>query len=262
MKQVLSDLDFNNSSRIRNLPDGVLPQDAVTVAQLLAQGEGLAWKDDARVYVTSNINLASPGASLDGVSMVANDRFVAAGQTDPKENGIYIWNGPSTPATRSLDANSPSELNQAIVPIAEGTNAGTQWRQTTVNPVIGTDNIVWTSFVATTPDASETVKGKIEIATQAETDAGTDDTRAITPLKLANYSGLIKKFSQDIGDGSATSYTVTHNLNTYDVHVEVFRNSGNRDSVIVEVRRASVNAVTIVFATAPASNAFRCVVQG
>ena len=33
--------------------------------------------------------------------------------------------------------------------------------------------------------SSQTVAGKIEIATQAETDTGSDDTRAVTPLKLA-----------------------------------------------------------------------------
>lgn len=38
--------------------------------------------------------------------------------------------------------------------------------------------------------ASETTAGVLEIATQAETDAGTDDARAVTPAKLANYSGL------------------------------------------------------------------------
>lgn len=37
--------------------------------------------------------------------------------------------------------------------------------------------------------SSETVAGKIELATQAETNAGTDDTRAVTPLKLANWTG-------------------------------------------------------------------------
>jgi len=37
------------------------------------------------------------------------------------------------------------------------------------------------------PNASETVSGIIEIATQAETDAGLDDTRAVTPLKMATY---------------------------------------------------------------------------
>lgn len=39
------------------------------------------------------------------------------------------------------------------------------------------------------PDASETVKGIIEIATQAEANTGTDDVRAVTPLKLANEKG-------------------------------------------------------------------------
>ncbi len=37
--------------------------------------------------------------------------------------------------------------------------------------------------------ASETAIGVAEIATQAETDAGTDDTRFITPLKLVNAAG-------------------------------------------------------------------------
>ncbi len=36
----------------------------------------------------------------------------------------------------------------------------------------------------TTPAATESVAGKAEIATQTETNTGTDDTRFITPLKL------------------------------------------------------------------------------
>lgn len=38
--------------------------------------------------------------------------------------------------------------------------------------------------------ATESVVGSAEVATQAETDTGTDDTRVITPLKLANFAGL------------------------------------------------------------------------
>jgi len=41
------------------------------------------------------------------------------------------------------------------------------------------------------PDATYAVKGKLEIATQAEVDAGTDDTRAVTPLTLSNYNSPI-----------------------------------------------------------------------
>ena len=59
-----------------------------------------------------------------------------------------------------------------------------------------TDNIVITRGVGNykvagnniIAEASETVKGKIEIATQGEANAGTDDLKTITPLKLRNSS--------------------------------------------------------------------------
>lgn len=55
----------------------------------------------------------------------------------------------------------------------------------------GTNNtqIATTAFVNSvlaTPPATETVAGKAEIATQAETDAGADDARIVTSLKLKN----------------------------------------------------------------------------
>jgi len=40
------------------------------------------------------------------------------------------------------------------------------------------------------PTASETAAGIAELATQAETNAGTDDARIVTPKKLASYTGL------------------------------------------------------------------------
>lgn len=43
------------------------------------------------------------------------------------------------------------------------------------------------------PDASESIKGKIEIATQTEVNTGTDDVRAVTALKLKDLDlGLSK----------------------------------------------------------------------
>jgi len=41
--------------------------------------------------------------------------------------------------------------------------------------------------IGTQPDATESVKGIAEIATQLETDTGTDDARIVTPKKLAVY---------------------------------------------------------------------------
>lgn len=258
----LSDLDFGSASRIANLLDAVSPQEPATLAQLRAAIEGIAWKDNVRVDATTNITVASPGATINSITMAANDRVLLRGQTTQSQNGLYIWNGAATPMTRALDASTSDELESAVVTVDEGPNAGATFRQTQVNFVLDTGNVVWASFGTSAPAATETTSGIAEIATQAETDAGTDDARIVTPLKLANYANKKLKFSQDVGDGSATSITVTHNLNTRDVNVTVYRNSGNFDTVNVETRRTSVNAVQLVFASAPAAAAYRAVVTG
>lgn len=260
-RQQLSNLDFNSQAKIVNLPNPTAAQDAATKAYVDSAVEGLAWKDSVRVSTATNVSLASPGATLDGVTMAANDRFLARNQTAPAENGIYIFNGAATPATRSLDANTYDELEGAVVTVEEGTSAGTTYRQTGVNGTINTTAVTWVTFGTAAPSASETTAGIIEIATQAETDAGTDDTRAITPLKLANYAGRFKRFAQAIGDGTATQFTVTHNLNTQDVTVGVYRNSGAFDEVNVDVEHTTVNSVTVRFAVAPAASSFRVVVH-
>ena len=260
--QVLADLDFNNVSRITNLPDPSAAQHAATKAYVDSAVEGLAWKDSVRVATSSNVNLSSPGATLDGVTMATNDRFLARGQTSQPENGLYIWNGAATPATRSLDASTGAELEQAVVTVEEGTDAGSTFRQTAVNFTLGTNNVLWSAFGTSAPAASETTAGIAELATQSEVNAGTDDARIVTPLKLATWSGRPLKFQANVGDGSATQYTVTHNLNTRDVTVEVMRNSGNYDTVVCDVERTSVNAVRVTFAAAPTSNQFRVVILG
>lgn len=255
---VLRTLDFNNATKITNLPDGTNPQDAATVAQLNAAIEGIAWKDSVRVSAQGNINLAAPGATVDGIAMVSGDRFVARTQTAGAENGIYVWNGAATPATRSLDMNVAAEVEQAVTTVEEGTNAGVSYRQTVVNVTLGTTPLSWAVFGSSAGSASETSAGIAEIATQAETDAGTDDLRFVTPLKLATSVYASKKFNTTVGDGSATSYVITHNLGTRNVSVHVYRASGNFDEVICEIQRTTINSVTLIFDVAPTAAQFNC----
>jgi hypothetical protein len=222
----------------------------------------LAWKDSVRVASPgSNINLTTPGTTIDGITMVSNDRFLAKDQTTTTQNGIYVWNGSGSTATRALDCDTFAELEQAVTTVEEGTSAGASFRQTAVNGTLGSTAITWTSFGTGAPAASETTAGIAELATQSETDTGTDDLRIVTPLKLATWSGRLKKFSQSVGDGSATSYAVTHNIGTRDVIVVVYNNSTN-DEVFCDVVHTSTTVVTVVFASAPSSNAFRVTVIG
>lgn len=261
-RSVYVDLDLLNASRILNLTDATDPQEPATLAQVRSFVEGLAWKDSVRVGTQGNVDLAAPGATIDGISMSAGDRVLVRQQTTASQNGIYIWTGAATPATRALDASTFAELEAAVVTVEEGTDAGTQWRQTQVNGTIDTSDVVFTAFAAVIPLASESTAGRIEIATQAETDAGTDDQRSITPLKLTTWSGKTRRYTSDLGDGSATSFTLTHNLGSRALQVSVYRNSGNYDQIECEVRHTSTSALTLLFTAAPTSNQFTAVVTG
>lgn len=261
-KPVLTDLDMGAVARVTNLPAPSAVADAATKGYVDSAVEGLAWKDAARVATQGNLNLASPGATIDGVTMVASDRVLVRAQTAGAENGLYVWNGAATPMTRAADASTFDEMEQAVVTVEEGISAGATFRQTAINGTLGTTAVTWTSFGTSAPAATETTAGIIEIATQGETDAGTDDARALTPLKFATSALRLRKLSQTFGDGSATSYAITHNFNTRDVQVQVWQASGSYDLVDCEVELTSVNQVTIKTAAAPATNALRAVVMG
>lgn len=260
-RSVFTDLDFNSVARIINLPDATLPQHPATKAQLDAAIEGLAWKDSARVATQSNINLSSPGATIDSITMTLGDRVLVRAQSTASQNGVYIWNGATSVMTRAGDVSTAVELEMAVLSVEEGTSAGVTYRQTAINFTLDSGAVAWTTFGSSAGAAAEGSSGIIAIATQATTNTGTDDTQAITAAKLANWSGRIKKYATSIGDGASTLYTVTHNLGTLDVHVSVFRNSDGAE-VIADVVRGSVNTVAITFASAPASNAYRVVVIG
>lgn len=261
-KPILTDLDFGSNAKPINLSAPTAAGDAATKAYVDSAVEGLAWKDAARVATQANLNLASPGATIDGVTMAANDRVLVRSQTTGADNGLYVWNGAAAAMTRAADASTFDELEQAVVTVEEGTSAGATFRQTAVNGTLGTTTVTFSAFGTSAPAATETTAGIAEVATQAETDAGTDDARFVTPLKLATYSGRLRKFSQTFGDGAATSYVITHNLNTRDVQVQVWQASGTYDLVDCEVEATSTTTVTIKTNSAPASNALRAVVMG
>lgn len=253
-KIISTDYDFQAINRIFNHPPSVATGQAVVHEQLAAAVEGLGFKDNVRVRTATNITLSAPGAALDGITMAAGNRWVAAGQATQTENGIYVWTGAATAATRSSDANTADKLESAVATVDEGTSAGTSWRQTTVNFVLGTGNVVWVPFGTGTPAASETVSGAAELATQPETDAGIDDLRIVTPAKLQNASFLALTKEFPIGDGTATSFTLTHNWGTKKVSVIVREAAGLERDYDCEVNRNGTNTVIVKMTPAPALN--------
>jgi hypothetical protein len=258
-----SNIDLLNGARVVNAQQAVNATDYMTLGQGQALVNNLNTKESVRAASTANINLASPGATVDGVTMVLGDRFLTKDQTTASQNGIYIWNGAAVAATRSPDANTFDELEAASVMVEEGTtNANTRWRQTQVNGTIDSTNVVFASDSSSAPAASESIAGVAEIATQGEADAGTDDSRFLTPSKAKNASWMMGFYSIPFGDGTATSFVITHGLNNIGAHVNVRLTNSPFDRVFVEEDTRTANSVTLKTNTAPAAGAYTADVIG
>jgi hypothetical protein len=96
--------------------------------------------------------------------------------------------------------------------------------------------------------ATTTQSGIVELATNAETRAGTSTTRVLTPSNLSDI-----KYIATIGDGSATSYTVTHGLGSRRVMVQMY-DSSTYETVYAQVVRTTTTAITVDFNNAPSAN--------
>ncbi len=233
-----------NAQRITGLGDPSSAQDAATKNYVDNLTNGTDWKASVRCASTANLVALSGLLTIDGITVVANDRVLVKNQTTPSENGIYLAS--SGAWSRSLDADGASELTPATaVMVEEGTTqADTQWRITIDGAItIGSTSITWAQIGAGT---SYTQGAGISIS---------GNTIAIDTAVTARH------VAASIGDGSATSIAVTHSLGTLDVLVNVFQNSDGAE-VECDVTRNSTSQVTLGFAVAPTSNQYRVVVVG
>ena len=229
-----------NGFKVSNLADATNPQDAVTKAQLDAAVQGWKWKDPVRAATTANITL-SGAQTIDGVSVIAGDRVLVKDQSTGSANGIYV--AASGSWTRATDFDAANEVLGAAVFVSEGTaNGNSQWHMTTDGPItLGTTALVWAQVGGGT---SYTAGNGISIS---------GGVVSVDPAVTA------RKYSANVGDGSSTTITVTHNLNTKDVVVSVRESSGDA-GVLVDWVANGVNTVQLTFGTAPSSGQYRATV--
>jgi len=89
---------------------------------------------------------------------------------------------------------------------------------------------------------------------------------SITASQVSDFTSAVQAIidgsgaAANVGDGESIVFAVTHNLNSRDVIVQIYDNT-TYDTIYTDVVRTSVNVVTITFATAPASNRYRVLVQ-
>lgn len=87
-------------------------------------------------------------------------------------------------------------------------------------------------------------------------------TGATTAAGARANLNTVGRYAADIGNGALTSITVTHNLGSTDVTVQVWEKAGSKREVFCEKQISDANNVILVFAAAPAASSLRVVVLG
>jgi len=199
-----------NNNRITGVAPSSAGTDAVNRNELDAARQGYAGaKDPVRVVATTNITVATPGASIDGVSLSAGDRVLLTAQTTTLQNGIYVWNGSATPMTRSTDADAALEIQDGTtVAVADGTKAGSIYVQTAAvgsNAPGASVSEVWTQF--STPSSLIGTANRISITgNQVDIDAAYVGQSSITTLGTIT-TGVWNGTDVAVADGGTGSST-------------------------------------------------------
>jgi len=253
-----------NSQKITNLATPTVATDAANKGYVDAAVVGIDWKASVRAATTTAVTLATAfenGDVLDGVTLATGNRILVKDQADGAENGIYVVNATGAP-TRATDADTSAEITSSFaVFVEEGTaNADSGWTLTNNGTVtVGTTALVFTQFTGlgqiTAGNGLTKTGNTLDVVAGLGIVSNANDVAVDTAV-------VVRKYATAIGDGSATSITVTHNLNTRDVTVAVYSATSTYDEVMCDVQHATVNTVTLLFSVAPTAGQYRAVVHG
>lgn len=189
------DLDCNGF-KITNLGTPTAAGDAVNKSYADAIASGLSTKALCRVGTTAALNTTYAGTpnftltcnvngaiSIDGISLILNDRVLVKDQAVATENGIYYVTQVGTAGTpyiltRATDYDTSAEIGSGDYTfVTEGTiNAAHGFCLITADPItLDASNLVWTTFIT---------------ATNYSAGNGIDITGLSVAVKLAGSSGL------------------------------------------------------------------------
>lgn len=230
----------------------VLPEGPVANGQVLqANTDGtMSWRTlNAPMHLEGNLDVgggatfSSPAGEDEGSWYIITN--AAAAGTTFGTGGPKVFTGDSVVVKDGVASTTLDD--------------GTQWLQidsgTDVTSVqVGTSGVASTGAVVIS-DASDTAVGVVELATTAETLAGSDTTRAITSAgldaKVSSYSTTYPP--APVGAGGDT--VITHNLGSREVNVTVY-DFASKQQVIPEISFTSTNTITISHALATSADEF------
>jgi hypothetical protein len=203
------------SQRITGLADPSSAQDAATQAYVLAQisalSSGLVFKGAARVATSTNITIATPGATIDGVAPTSGDVVLLMGQTTGSQNGPWVWTGSAAALTRPTNWDTTAEAAPGSMWVVQ---QGTFDNQLAI---MSND-----SFTLNTTTATFVF---------------------LNPASAADNDSSYTETSPAVSAGAA--WAVNHNLGHKNVHVTIYRTASPFDEVDAQVTHDTTNQVNV-----------------
>lgn len=290
----LANLDLNNNE-IKNVKIDVVQSDP---SSNLAEGriiynsqedlmkfyDGSAWVSMKNIDTDVDVNVTNLKARLPQIS----DSFTIGDATDVTvttsgdltvTGDLTVSGTTTTVNTATLDVEdniitlnknqtgTPATTLRSGIEVERGdtANAILQFNENTDKFEFSVDGGSSFTNIVGVEDASETVKGIVELATTAEATTGTDTARAVTPAGLAAHNAA-RSFAVNLEASnsavtkSTNTYTVTHGLATRDVVAQVYETASPYETVQVDIARATTGTITVAFADTVTDGDYRVLI--
>jgi len=204
------------------------------------------------VTVDGSITFSDGTVSVEVGDFIFANAAIGAGTTPASTQYTFVLQDANIAGAGSTDAGT--EKGVAGFDSANFTASASGWIQLVDRSVAGS--------YGTASAVSAITVDKAGIVT-----AAANTTIDITASQVSDFCAAVQVCVADnsdsvlIGDGTATSYTITHNYNTRKIAVQCARTTTPFDTVYLDVERTTVNTITLTTTTALPSNGVEVFLQ-
>jgi hypothetical protein len=220
--------------------------------------------DKNTAQTLTNKTLTSPTVS--GLYLSDNSIVIEGAVNDGAETTLTFTNPTDDRTITFKDASGTVAFLSDIPSTTDGLTEGSTnlyFTDERAQDAVGGMLVDGTTIDFTYDDATPSITAEVKLKSSnsyLSTTSGLNVDISSVETKLVT-DGFTKKASANVGNSTNTSFAITHNLGTRDVQVQIYDND-TYDTVECDVVRTSTTVVTVSFATAPNTDAYRVVVIG